>query len=87
MIVANWKPKRTALDSGIHYNPRLGAVALRQEPWMSREWARLEDDHRRREEAEGDRLLYVALTRARDYLWFYASFLDERFPSKSPVEG
>jgi ATP-dependent helicase/nuclease subunit A len=87
VIVANWKPKRTALDSGIHYNPRLGAVALRQEPWMSREWARLEDDHRRREEAEGDRLLYVALTRARDYLWFYASFLDERFPSESPVEG
>lgn len=81
VIVANWKPKRTSLDSGIQYNPRLGVAGLRQEPWVSREWDRLEDDHRRREAAEGDRLLYVALTRARDYLWFYASFLDEILPS------
>ncbi len=76
VIVANWKPKDTHLESGIRYNPRLRTAALRQEPWESQGWEALEADHRLREEAEGDRLLYVALTRAKDYLWFYASFLD-----------
>ncbi len=77
VIVANWRPKRTALESGIHYNPRLNRVALKQDPWKSGDWDILDGDHRVREEAEGDRLLYVALTRARDYLWFYTSLLDE----------
>ncbi|WP_243239318.1 UvrD-helicase domain-containing protein [Sulfobacillus harzensis] len=76
VIVANWKPKETYLESGIHYNSRLGRAALKQDPWQSRDWDLLEADHRLREEAEGDRLLYVALTRAKDYLWFYAAFLD-----------
>ncbi len=76
VVVANWKPKETYLEPGVQYNPRLGRAALRQEPWVSRHWEQLEGDHRLREEAEGDRLLYVALTRARDYLWFYASFVD-----------
>lgn len=76
VFVANWRPPKTALDTGIQYNPRLNLVALRQPPWQSSHWDRLEADHRLREEAEGDRLLYVALTRARDYLWFYTSFLD-----------
>ncbi|MCY0879580.1 MAG: UvrD-helicase domain-containing protein [Firmicutes bacterium] len=77
VIVANWTLSRRSLESGIHYNPRLNRVALRQDPWMSRDWAQLEEDHVAREAAEGDRLLYVALTRARDYLWFYASFVAE----------
>lgn len=76
VVVANWRPSKTALDTGIHYNSRLGLVALRQPPWQSSGWDALKHDHRLREEAEGDRLLYVALTRARDYLWFYASFLE-----------
>lgn len=76
VIVANWSPKETYLESGVRYNPRLDLAALKQEPWISRDWAILEGDHRLREEAEGDRLLYVALTRAKDYCWFYASFLD-----------
>jgi ATP-dependent helicase/nuclease subunit A len=78
VIVANWKPHQTRLESGIQYNARLQRVALHQDPWVSRDWALLEADHRLREEAEGDRLLYVALTRARDYLWFYNSFLADQ---------
>lgn len=77
VIVANWHFGKTALESGIQYNPRLGRAALHQEPWTSRDWAALDADHRVREEAETDRLLYVALTRARDYLWFYTSFMDD----------
>ncbi|MDA8205077.1 MAG: UvrD-helicase domain-containing protein [Thermaerobacter sp.] len=77
VIVANWHFGKTALESGIQCNPRLGRAALHQEPWTSRDWAALDADHRVREEAETDRLLYVALTRARDYLWFYTSFMDD----------
>lgn len=77
VIVANWRFTKTSLESGLHYNPRLGLTALHQDPWTSRDWDALDADHRVREEAEADRLLYVALTRARDYLWFYASFLGE----------
>ena len=76
VIVANWTPSRTGLESGIHYNPRLKRAALNQVPWQSSDWDTLAVDHQAREEAETDRLLYVALTRARDYLWFFASFLD-----------
>ncbi|MCY0899064.1 MAG: UvrD-helicase domain-containing protein [Firmicutes bacterium] len=78
VIVANWKPHPTHLESGIQYSARLQRVALHQDPWVSRDWVFLEADHRLREEAEGDRLLYVALTRARDYLWFYTSFLADQ---------
>lgn len=83
VIVANWTPSRTGLESGIHYNPRLKRAALNQAPWQSSDWDTLAGEHQVREEAEGDRLLYVALTRARDYLWFFASFLDgvEEFES------
>lgn len=77
VIVANWTPKKTALEPGIHYNARLNQVALHHDPWESQNWHALDHDHREREVAEADRLLYVALTRARDYLWFYASFLDD----------
>lgn len=76
VIVANWGVAKTHLDPGIHYNPRLSRAAMHQEPWQSTGWDALDADHRIRQEAEGDRLLYVALTRARDYLWFYASFVD-----------
>jgi ATP-dependent helicase/nuclease subunit A len=75
VIVANWTPPKTALETGLQYNRRLDLVGLRHGPWQSSAWEALEADHRLREEAEADRLLYVALTRARDYLWFYASFL------------
>lgn len=77
VVVANWTPQKTALEPGIHYNVRLNRLALHHDPWKSSDWDLLDSDHRVREEAEADRLLYVALTRARDYLWFYASFLDD----------
>lgn len=77
VIVANWVPKKAKLQPGIHYNSRLKTVALRQDPWVSGAYSLLEADHRVREQAEGDRLLYVALTRARDYLWFFNTFIAE----------
>lgn len=83
VVVANWSPKKTALEPGIHYSVRLNRIALHHDPWKSRDWDDLDRDHREREKAEADRLLYVALTRARDYLWFYASFLDDEVLPKS----
>lgn len=76
VIVANWKPHSLGLGVGVHYNPRLKKAALRQGPWVSRDFPELDTDHSAREAAEAERLLYVALTRPRDYLWFYDSFAD-----------
>ena len=71
VVVANWRKGSTKLGSGLHYDPRTGLLALKTEQWQSSDYETMNVRHEAREEAEADRLRYVALTRARDYLMVF----------------
>ncbi len=81
VIVANWGRKASRPPAWL-VDRRSGRVALGTSPWLSRDWETLRRDWIVRETAEADRLLYVALTRARDYLTVL-----ETFDAKSDSTG
>lgn len=66
VIVCNWGPLSTAPASGIL--SETGKTALSVGPLQSSLWHLLRQEYAVRQAAENERLLYVALTRARDYL-------------------
>ncbi|MBX5467028.1 MAG: UvrD-helicase domain-containing protein [Firmicutes bacterium] len=66
-VVANWHRDSARLGPLLR-EPHGTAVAWRLGGVKSRGWDVLEQAHRLREAAEAARLLYVALTRAREYL-------------------
>lgn len=68
VIVANWAQRGKKPEPGLYYDRSLGVAALHADPWDSLKWEHVATRAARRDEAESDRLLYVALTRARDYL-------------------
>ncbi len=66
VVVANWNMKSSPKHSGIRIQS--GSVALAQGNLRSQLWEELAQEERLRAQAEAERLYYVALTRARDYL-------------------
>ncbi len=66
VVVANWNMGTSSKHSGIRIES--GRIAMAQGDLRSRLWEELAREDRIREQAEAERLYYVALTRARDYL-------------------
>ncbi|POB09994.1 DNA helicase UvrD [Sulfobacillus sp. hq2] len=77
VIVANWHSRPRATHPGLRLSQ--GRIALASKDLLSRDWEALEQEERVRQDAERERLYYVALTRARDYL----VVIDTYAPDKS----
>ncbi len=72
VVVANWNSRPSSQHSGL----RIGShrIAMAVGDLRSRLWEELAEEDHRREQAEIERLYYVALTRARDYLVVVETF-------------
>lgn len=66
VIVANWQSAPANAHPGLRIES--GRVAMAAGDLQSRDWEALDGEERLRAAAERERLYYVALTRARDYL-------------------
>lgn len=69
VIVVNWGKGRNYPDRGLLYSERNQHISLNLGGFQSSNWDAHQLQYQQRHDAEWDRLLYVALTRARDYLF------------------
>ena len=80
VVVANWNVGSVGKHSGMRIES--GRIALAQGNLRSRLWDDLTCEDRMKAQAESERLYYVALTRARDYLIVMDTFSkDDNGPS------
>lgn len=82
VMVMNWNLGASKPEPGIYYDRRGHLTCLRFGDLESSQWQVFEESQLAREAAELDRLLYVALTRARDYLIVLDTFNQKDPPGR-----
>src|SRR5262245_45009035 len=88
VIIADMTARLTPFDASRHVNAQRGICALRIGGWSPKDLNDHKDLERRREQREGERVAYVAATRARDLL-VVPAVGDEPYPDGwvAPLNG